>query len=183
MPSPAPVRTVTLTPHPDTRSRAVRGIGARVARTGGILAATFALEGDLERARLPARAPRCITDKLWQHTCCEIFIAAAGAPGYYEFNLAPSGAWAVYAFARHRERIALDNAGELDPQISERRDATTLELDALIPLDRLSLRGALTLALAAVVEDQDGSLSYWALRHAPGKPDFHHPDAFALDLE
>ena len=33
----------------------------------------------------------------------------------------------------------------------------------------------LQLALAAVVEDEDGRLSYWALRHAPGKPDFHHP--------
>jgi hypothetical protein len=34
-----------------------------------------------------------------------------------------------------------------------------------------------------VVEDQSGKLSYWAVRHPPGKPDFHHPDCFALDLE
>jgi hypothetical protein len=33
------------------------------------------------------------------------------------------------------------------------------------------------------VEDRSGSLSYWALRHAAGKPDFHHPDAFALELD
>src|SRR5581483_6675140 len=121
--SSVPARTVTLTPHPDAPGRSVRRIGAQVARTGGILAASFAIEGDLGRVRLPAGAPRCITDKLWQHTCCEIFIAPHGAPGYYEFNLAPSGAWAAYAFARYRERAPLDNAGELDPQISERRDA------------------------------------------------------------
>ena len=36
--------------------------------------------------------------------------------------------------------------------------------------------------LTAVVEDDRGSLSYWALRHAPGNPDFHDPDAFALEL-
>jgi hypothetical protein len=26
-------------------------------------------------------------------------------------------------------------------------------------------------------------LSYWALRHAAGKPDFHHRDAFAMPLD
>jgi hypothetical protein len=28
-----------------------------------------------------------------------------------------------------------------------------------------------------------GALSYWALRHPPGKPDFHHPAGFALELD
>jgi hypothetical protein len=34
-----------------------------------------------------------------------------------------------------------------------------------------------------VVEDEHGALSYWALKHAPGKPDFHHPDSLALRVE
>jgi len=33
-----------------------------------------------------------------------------------------------------------------------------------------------------LIEETNGAKSYWALAHAPGKPDFHHPDAFALDL-
>ena len=37
-------------------------------------------------------------------------------------------------------------------------------------------------ARAAVVEEADGRLSYWALRHPPGRPDLHHADAFALRL-
>jgi hypothetical protein len=41
----------------------------------------------------------------------------------------------------------------------------------------------LLIGLAAVIEEKSGTLSYWALRHAPGKPDFHHPDAFALVLD
>jgi hypothetical protein len=41
----------------------------------------------------------------------------------------------------------------------------------------------LRLALTAVVEDARGRLSYWALRHPPGRPDFHHRDGFALVLE
>jgi len=40
----------------------------------------------------------------------------------------------------------------------------------------------LKLALSAVVEDDSGRLAYWALKHAPGKPDFHHPDGFVLEL-
>ena len=32
------------------------------------------------------------------------------------------------------------------------------------------------------IEEQDGRKSYWALAHPPGKPDFHHPDCFVLDL-
>ena len=39
------------------------------------------------------------------------------------------------------------------------------------------------LALAAVVEETSGALSYWALRHPPGAPDFHHADGFVLALE
>jgi hypothetical protein len=40
----------------------------------------------------------------------------------------------------------------------------------------------LHLGFTAVIEDRDGRLSYWALRHPPGKPDFHHADSFALKL-
>ncbi|RYG10830.1 MAG: hypothetical protein EON96_16135 [Caulobacteraceae bacterium] len=36
--------------------------------------------------------------------------------------------------------------------------------------------------LAAVIESFDGTIAYWALAHPSDKPDFHHPDSFALDL-
>ena len=44
-------------------------------------------------------------DGLWQRTCCEAFIAATGQPGYLEFNFAPDGDWACYAFADYRQAI------------------------------------------------------------------------------
>lgn len=164
----------------------MRGIGARVSRTGGVLAVTYIIEGDLDRVRLPAPQAPSIADRLWEHTCCEIFIARNGEPRYYEFNLSSSGEWAAYLFERYRERVPLDNLTALDPELAVRRTSKKLELDALIPLDRLSpahADGALALGLAVVIENQDRSLSYWALRHPPGKPDFHHHDAFALTLE
>ncbi|HEY8555657.1 MAG TPA: hypothetical protein VIL43_14110, partial [Burkholderiales bacterium] len=105
------------------------------------------------------------------------------------FNLAPSGEWAVYAFARYRERASLPegvSAQMLEPHIGTRRQPERLELDALIPLDRLAPELAtarLALGLSAVVEAQDGARSYWALRHATAKPDFHHADGFAVTLD
>jgi hypothetical protein len=36
------------------------------------------------------------------------------------------------------------------------------------------------LGLSAIIEEASGRRSYWALAHPPGKPDFHHPDSFAL---
>ena len=52
----------------------------------------------------------------------------------------------------------------------------SLSEDAL-PWDRTG-----ELGISAVIEEQDGRLSYWALAHPPGKPDFHHRDCFALRL-
>jgi hypothetical protein len=185
---PDPVHAATLACHPETPAAAVRGIAARVRRDPqGKLAVTYVVEGDLDRLRVPApRAPR-LASRLWQHTCCEIFIACTGLPAYHEFNLSPSGEWAAYAFDGYRTpRAGASLAAELAPQLAVRGAAGQLEIDIVISLDRLSARhrGAqLSLALSAVIEDSDGMLSYWALRHPSGKPDFHHSEAFALELE
>jgi len=184
MPSPA-IHSVTLMRHPESRSAAVRNISARVcSESGGTLAITYSIEGDPARLRVPPPRPPRIAHGLWQHTCCECFIAVKGKPGYHEFNYAPSGEWCAYAFAKYREGGALADEA-LQPNIAVRSHAGRLELDASIPLERLSAlhpHASLALALSAVVEDEHGALSWWALRHAPGKPDFHHPDSFALEL-
>ena len=105
---------------------------------------------------------------------------AEDGPGYREFNFSPSGEWAVYAFRSYRVGGELDV--ELAPGIVVRRTMNRLELDAEICQDILPPGRPLRLGLSAVMEDADGELSYWALRHPPGKPDFHHTDAFALQL-
>jgi hypothetical protein len=182
----SPVRAVALICHPETRSNAVHGVRARVARTAdGILAVHYSLEGDLNRLRVPLpRSPR-IAERLWEHTCFEIFVASKGSPGYHEFNLGPSGEWAAYAFARYRNGGILADE-QLNPGVTVRNTAGRLELDARVRLGHLSpmhLSASLSLALSAIVEDDSGKLCYWALRHPPGKPDFHHPDAFALEFD
>jgi len=37
-------------------------------------------------------------------------------------------------------------------------------------------------SLSAVLEEQDGTKSYWALAHPAEKPDFHAPDCFVARL-
>ena len=176
---------VTLSCHAETPSNAVRRIGARVRRLpDGMLSVTYVLDGNIDRLRLPPPRPPRFAEGLWRHSCCEIFIAREGLPAYHEFNLAPSGEWAAFAFERYRDGAPLADE-ELNPKIVLRGGPDKMELDALIRLNRLSPEHAdarLTLAMSAVIEEEDGSLSYWALKHAPGKPDFHHPDAFALEL-
>jgi len=177
---------VLLVPHPETSGVAVRTIAVRAQRSAqGELALTFRLDGDLTQIRVPAPRPPRLATRLWEHTCFEVFIAVDGTVAYHEINLAPSGEWTVYAFFRYREGGRLDDSA-LAPQIGVRSIAGRLDLDATVRLDRLSpayARAALRLGLAAVIEDTDGRLSYWALRHPTGRPDFHHPEAFEAQLE
>jgi hypothetical protein len=135
--------------------------------------------------RIPPARPACLTHGLWEHTCFEAFIALNSACAYHEFNFAPSGEWALYAFRSYREIAALSDE-TVAPEVNVRRLADRLELDAVVRLDVLSPihpTSPLRLALSAVIEDACGGLSYWALRHPPGKPDFHHADAFALTVD
>lgn len=184
--TPSATHTAVLTCHPETQSRAVRGIEVRLWwERGGALALTYALKGELSRLRVPPPGPPRRADHLWRHTCFEAFISVKGDPAYREFNFAPSGEWAAYAFRRYRDSAPLVEERPF-PRIAVRSAGDGFELDAAIGSDRLPTiapHARLSLALSAVVEEEDGVISYWALKHPPGKPDFHHPDAFALEIE
>jgi hypothetical protein len=172
---------LTLACHHQTPSQAIRAIDVVVdGAPGGILTLAFALEGDFYGLRIPESRPPGRTGGLWRHTCFEAFVMAEEGPGYREFHFSPSGEWAVYAFRGYRDAVELEV--ERPPGFVVRRTGDRLELDAEIRADYLPAGRSLRLGLSAVVEDADGVLSYWALRHPPGKPDFHHIDAFAMQL-
>lgn len=177
---------VELTCHPRTRTDAVHAIHVEAGRAPHArLRVTFVLAGDVARVRVPPfRAPRAGSE-LWRHTCFEAFIAADGASAYHELNVAPSGEWAVMAFRGYRDREPLA-ADVPAPRISVRTTPHRLALEAHVAIEGLSPAYAsapLRLALATVVEETSGALSYWSLHHPPGDPDFHHADAFVLRLE
>lgn len=131
--------------------------------------------------RLPASQPPGPADGLWQHTCCEAFVAEAGT-AYREFNFSPSGQWAAYRFTGYRERDAVSPPGA-EPQLSFTPLADGFELRATLPAALLPPGNALQLGLTAVIEAADGNKSYWALAHCAAQPDFHVRQSFALTLK
>ncbi len=116
-------------------------------------------------------------DELWKTTCFEAFLRAEREEPYREWNFAPSGAWAAYDFERYREGQA--DAEVTAPYIRMEDNFTWWALGATTTVEAsVSWR----LGLSAVLEEQDGTKSYWALAHPSEKPDFHHPDCFTARL-
>jgi hypothetical protein len=137
------------------------------------------VSGRMAGIRLPSQTDGQRRDGLWQTTCFEMFSRVVGFDGYEEGNFSPSSDWAAYVFAAYRQLESADYVA-LDPDI-----ALHTTPDAMILRARAALaegRGPWDIGLSAVIEETDGTKSYWALRHPPGPPDFHHPDCFALTL-
>jgi len=175
---------VELVCHPDTPSHAVSGIAVHATRTAeGKLALHYSISGQVAKLRVPLPGPARIGWKLWRHTCCELFVREKNAAAYHEFNFSPSGEWTTYAFSKYREGGPLADPST-NPQIAVQSSPGRLDLYALADLPALSAgyRNAVAIGLACVIEEENGAISYWALRHAPGKPDFHQASAFSLEL-
>jgi hypothetical protein len=176
--------SIALDCHPATPSRAISNIEVSVDATGASgLALVFALNGRLRDMRIPEPCGASRRGEgLWRHTCCEVFAMAGDGPDYREYNFSPSGEWAVYAFRGYRDGAALEVGFNPGIEIEVRRGEPGLALGAEIGRALLPAGDRLRLGLSAVVEETDGTLSYWCLRHPPGRPDFHHRDSFALQL-
>ncbi|HWE46440.1 MAG TPA: DOMON-like domain-containing protein [Caulobacteraceae bacterium] len=171
-----------LAPHPDGPPTPLTGIEVEVERVGARLELHFRARGRIEDVAVPAPVPQAAQrrDDLWKHTCFEAFLAA-GEGGYVEFNLSPSGEWAAYQFNGYREGAT--NAAVAPPEIRASALGELIELQAAIELPEvIASMHPLRLGLSAVIEDVHGGRTYWALAHAPGKPDFHHAHAFASEL-
>jgi len=169
-----------LEPHPGSPlASAVRSLTVTAERQSTKLVLDYALEGRLGEIRIPAAGPAARADELWKHTCFEAFVRPPGDAAYWEFNFAPSTSWQAYGFSDYRKRGVDPKVAA--PVITAKRGPTRLELRAVVDLS--PLKGPWQVALSAVVEDLRGGRTYWALRHPPGAPDFHHLRGFALTLE
>ena len=169
--------------HPNTPAPPVRAIqvSLQVTRNGG-LALSYRITGNMSDVRVPPNQVASPSDGLWQHTCCEAFIAAVDDENYREFNFSPSSQWANYRFTRYRERdLAFTPVAA--PQITTSCSGDELQLTAVLDKQLLPASGTLNIGLTAVVEGSDGSKSYWALTHCATQPDFHLRQSFTLTLD
>jgi hypothetical protein len=148
----------------------------------GRLSLRYRIVGPVAELSLPPPGLCERTDELWRHTCLEAFVQSLDG-GYYEFNFAPSSQWAAYRFQGYRSGMAAADLAA--PRIEGRSAGEGYELAVetdLIGLADLPADQPWRLGLSAVLEDARGGRSYWAIRHPGGKPDFHHPDSFSLEL-
>jgi hypothetical protein len=170
--------------HPASPPSPVDRIEVLAANVGnGHLSLVFSVTGDLAAIRIPPPLASGRADGLWQHTCFEAFIRPPRGEEYVEINLAPSGQWAAYRFDGYRS--GMGHAEIPEPKIVSHGSAFVLGLVAQIDLGALpEFAGWETwqAAINAVIEAADGSVSHWALAHPADMPDFHHADAFVLEL-
>ena len=170
-----------LVPHPRTPPKAAAGVDVRVLRLPrGSLGLTYCLTADLSGVLIPDQRAPIRRDGLWQHSCFEAFAGEAGAETYHEFNLSPSREWGAYRFDGYRTGM---RDAEVDPPfIDVIRRPDTLELRATVSLPEALGQLPLRLGLSAVVEEKDGTKSYWALAHTLDRPDFHQADCFTAEV-
>lgn len=175
------MRHVHLHSHPAAPSPAVSQLTVDL-DGDDVLVLHYRLRGSLDAVSIPAPAAPVRTDELWRHTCCELFVAADAA-GYCEFNFSPSSAWAAYQFDGYRSGMR-----PLDlptPIITTQQTPAELLLTVQLALGAVPVLQAareLRCALAAVIEEHSGHRSFWALAHPTAQPDFHHAQAFVLQL-
>jgi len=181
---------IALAPHPAFGPGPVRSLHAHTAfEPGGRLTVEFDLRGDLARLQLaPASAAARRRSELWRHTCFELFAGRHADHGYLEFNFAPSGDWAAWAFsdyrsgARELEAVHVGvSTGGVDA--GHWRLRAQAEFTAAHDFADTAGRSVIWwLNLAAVIEAVDGSLTYWAAHHAGVRPDFHDRASFCVPL-
>lgn len=172
--------------HPDTADESIKQlhIDARATYSNDKLAIHYDLSGSLSQLQIPGLVKSAgEADELWRHTCFEAFIAVHEEPEYYEFNFSPSGQWAGYAFKEYRQRK--DWYFNTPPAITCVRSEDRLSLLAVVAVNDLPPNPkykCFRLGLTAVIETKNQQISYWALFHPAGKPDFHHRSSFTLSL-
>jgi hypothetical protein len=176
---------LALKRHPDSRCAAVAQIEVEVVRpSAGNLVLHYLMAGKLSDVRIPQATTPARSDELWRHTCFEAFLQAPHSAAYYEINLAPSRRWAAYRFSGYRSGMVV--ADELDaPQFEAASNSACYDLKASLELGRLpglASNAPWRLGLSAVIEETSGTMSYWALEHSAGKPDFHRSDCFTHEI-
>lgn len=174
------METHRLTPHPGSPPRQVRSIEARIVSADATwLRLRWRIDG-AELVRFPPFAGKGRADNLWRTTCFEFFLQQPGSEAYVELNLSPSERWAAYDLAGYRSGMT-EHPMPHEPTCTARAGQSMAIFDAAVPIAGLPPL-PWRYGLAAVIEEEGGILSYWAIAHAEGKPDFHSPACFAGEL-
>ena len=172
------MQTYELEPHPTFAPGLVTGVSVRWTELPDKrLMLRYRVDG-CSALVVPPFHGRGRGDELWKTTCFELFLYDGGGR-YREFNFSPSGQWAAYAFSGYRNLAGNAELREIPELKHETGDKVFMQT---VFLDRRELEEAESAAVAAVIEEEGGRPSYWALAHGGLKPDFHDPACFRIAL-
>ena len=172
-------RIITLKPFLSTTQVPQISLIAKVSYTQASLKISYLLRGDLNQIELPSAENGGIRrDNLWQTTCFEFFLAIFNSPQYWEFNLASTGDWNVYRFAKYRREMREEAAFKSLP-CQTQADDSQYQIETKVNLKPIIVGNTpLEIAVSAVIEDINHNLSYWAITHPGTEADFHRRDSF-----
>lgn len=176
-------QTFKLIPFPAPHIPAVSLTG-RLSLENQVLRLHYLLVGNTGDLLLPPASPDPgRKHELWKATCFEFFLAIKDQPGYWEFNISPSGDWNAYRMDSYR-RIGFREENTISQLLSvftRRSEGCSLDVSVdLVPL--IEPADELQAAVTAILQTRDGSETYWALTHAGPQADFHLRDSFILPL-
>jgi hypothetical protein len=173
---------VPLMCHPQSDAGGIEAIDVTATLgQGGEIKLVYRVTGALEALKIAVPAMPDRVDGLWKSTCFELFVRNSEDKSYLEYNFAPSGQWAAYQFSGYRAGMAQLEARA--PIVSVEKSGDVLAVSVTVPLPDMTRHADLCAGISAVVATKRGKISYWALAHPAGSPDFHHKDCFALKLE
>jgi hypothetical protein len=131
----------------------------------------------------PLARPGMFQAELWRHDVAELFIAEPASGRYFEFNLAPNGAWWSCEFSAPRVRVE-----EIDIAMPEVATFSDMAPDGAwlaamaIPLDLLRARldfGPRSRANVTLILESPDQKFVTAADLGGGTPDFHLPRRFS----
>lgn len=159
-------------------------ITGMLALEAGALSVLYDLSGAAEQVRYAAiSAQPSRKNDLWRTTCFELFVKLPGGSEYWEYNLSPSRDWNAYHFTGYRSQLQPEVHVTGIDIVTEVAQARLASLQARLPLPPSLLNRKLAVGISSVIEDAEGNMHYFALRHSGVKPDFHDPAGFVLSLE
>jgi hypothetical protein len=131
----------------------------------------------------PQARPGAFQQELWRYDVAELFLADPVSGRYFEFNLAPNGAWWSCEFTAPRVR-----AEEVEIAMPEVATFSEMAPDGswvaamAIPLDLLKARldfGPGTLLNVTMILESPQQRFLSAVNLGEGGPDFHRPAKFS----
>lgn len=176
------MQTRQLTCHPAQKPLAVTRVESRILTvTDNWFRIRWRVDGST-RLVIPKFAGKGRADNLWQTTCFELFMKPTRGTAYSEFNFSPSERWAAYDFTDYREGMS-ERPFAREPNCVMRVGRSMAIFDVEVPRTQV-LDPPCQVGLSAVIEEEGGVKTYWALSHEdPEKPDFHNAACFTASLE